>query len=114
MITAVGGVAGAAVADQDEGAVVEIDLDDDVVDDLGADMLGLRLHLLHEPGALDDVGEAGIVLDIGGDGELAAGLQARDHDRLKHGARRIDGGGVAGRARTDDDDFGVHLTLPAN
>ena len=76
---------------------------------LGADMLGLRLHLLHQPGALDDVGKAGIVLDIGGDGELAAGLQALDDDRLEHGARGIDRRRVAGRARADDDDLGVHV-----
>ena len=49
----------------------------------------------------------GIVLDVGGDGELAAGLDALDQDRLQHGARRIDGGRVAGRARADDDDLGV-------
>ena len=93
---------------EDERAAVELDLDDDVVDDLGADVLGLRLHLVHEPGALDDVGEAGIVLDVGGDGELAAGLEALDHDRLEHGARRIDGRRVSGRTRPDDDDLGVH------
>ena len=43
---------------------------------LGADMLGLLLHLLHQPGALDDVGEARVVLDVGGDGQLAARLNA--------------------------------------
>ena len=74
---------------------------------LGADMLGLLLHLLHQPGALDDVGKARIVLDVGGDGELAAGLDALDQDRLEHGARGIDRGGVAGRAGADDHDFGV-------
>ena len=50
---------------------------------LRADMLGLLLHLLHQPGALDDVGEAGIILDVGGDGELAAGLDALDDDRRR-------------------------------
>ena len=64
-------------------------------------------HLLHQPGALDDLGEARIVLDVGGDGELAAGLHALDQDRLEHGARRIDRGGVAGRAGADDDELGV-------
>ena len=42
--------------------------EDLVEHDLGADVLGLRLHLLHEPGALDHVGEPGVVLDIGGYG----------------------------------------------
>jgi hypothetical protein len=41
-----------------------------------ADMGGLGGHLLHQPGALDDLGETRIVLDIRGDGHLAAGLQA--------------------------------------
>ena len=67
----------------------------------------LLLHLLHEPGALDDVGEARVVLDIGGDGELTAGLHALDHDRFKHRARRIDRGGVAGGPGADNDDFGL-------
>ena len=59
----------------------QIDLVDMVGDHLGADMGGLLLHLLHEPRALDHVGEARIVLDVGGGGELAAGLHALDHDR---------------------------------
>src|SRR5215831_11004063 len=73
-------------------------------------MLRLLLHLLHQPGALDDVGEAGIVLDIGGDGELPAGLDALNQHRLQHGAGGIDRGGIAGRPRTDDDELRViHL-----
>jgi hypothetical protein len=62
----------------------------------GADMLGLPAHLLHQPRALDDVGEARIVLDVGGDGQLPAGLDAGIEQRLQHGARGIDGRGVAG------------------
>ena len=53
-------------------------------------MLGLRLHLLHEPGPLDHIGEAWVVLDVGGDRELAAGLDALNQDRFQHGARRVD------------------------
>jgi len=37
-----------------------------IVDEARADMLGLRLHLFHQPGPLDDVGEARIILDVGG------------------------------------------------
>ena len=70
-------------------------------------MLGLALHLLHQPRALDDLGKAGVVLDIGGDRQLAAGLQAGHQDRLQIGARRIDRRRVAGRARADDQDFAV-------
>src|SRR5262249_15635732 len=75
--------------------------------------LGLLLHLFHEPWPLDDVGEAGIVLYIGGDGELPAGLDALDEHRLQHGAGGIDRGGVAGGTRTDDEELGaVHLDHP--
>ncbi len=70
--------------------------------------VGLGLHLLHQPGPLDDVGEARIVLHIGRDGELAAGLDALDQDGFQHGARGIDRGGVAALdPRADDDDFGM-------
>jgi hypothetical protein len=74
------------------------------VDDLRADVLGLGLHLLHQPGALDGLGEAGIVLDVRGDGQLAAGLQAGDDHRVQRGASGVDGGGPAGGAGTDDGD----------
>ena len=60
---------------------------------------------LHQPGTLDRIGEARIVLDIGGDRELAALLQAGDQHRLQHGARGIDRRRVAGRAGTDDEDW---------
>ena len=103
----VGEIDVAGIADQLEGPLRQFHLVHVVGDDAGADMLGLRLHLLHQPGSLDDVGEAGIVLDVGGDRELAAGLHALNQDRLQHGARGIDGGGVAGRSRADDHDFGV-------
>ena len=97
----------AGIAFEPERPARQLDLVHVVGDDPGADMLGLLLHLLHQPGALDDVGEARIILDVGRDGELAAGLDALDQDRLQHGARRIDRGRIAGRARTDDDDLGV-------
>ena len=76
----------------------QIDLVDVVGDHLGADMGGLLLHLLHEPRPLDHVGEARIVLDVGGGGELAAGLNALDHNGIEHGTRRIDRRRIAGRA----------------
>ena len=86
----------AGVAFEPERALRQVGFVNVVVDDARADMLGLLLHLFHQPGALDDVGKARIVLDVGGDGELAAGLDALDQDRLQHGARGIDRGGVAG------------------
>ena len=67
----------------------------------------LLLHLLHEPGALDDVGEARVVLDVGRDGELSARLHALDQDRIEHGAGGIDRRRVAGRAGADNHKLGV-------
>ena len=84
------------------GAARQVDRDDMVPHHLGADMLGLGLHLLHQPRALDDVAEAGIVLDVGGGGQLAAGLDALDQDRRQPGARGVDRGGVAGGPRAED------------
>ena len=93
----------AAVAADAERPLPEFERHDGVVLDAGADVLGLRAHLLHQPGALDRLGEARIVLDVGGDHQLPARLETRQHQRLQQRARRIDGGGVAGRSRTDDD-----------
>ena len=70
-------------------------------------MLGLRLHLLHQPWALDRFREARIVFDFGRDGELPAGLQAGDHDRREHGARGINRGGCACGSATENNDFFV-------
>ena len=86
------------------GRVFEVEPDDIFAFDARADMLGLRLHLLHQPRALDRLGEAGIVLDVGGDHELAARLEARQQQRLQHRAGGVDRGRVAGRPGPDDDD----------
>jgi hypothetical protein len=101
----VAGVDLAAVSGEAEGLLLELGLDDVVLDHFGADMDGLGAHLVHQPGALDDVCEARVVFHVRGDGELAAGLQARDQHRLAQGARGVDGGGVARRPRAEDDDL---------
>ena len=54
----------------------EVDVDDVVHDDLGTDICSLRLHLLHQPRALDGFSKARIVLHVGGDCELTARLNA--------------------------------------
>ena len=46
-------------------------------------------------GPEDAVGEAGVVLDVGGEHELPAGADALDDDRLEVGAAGVDGGGQA-------------------
>ena len=73
-----------------------------VLHHLGADMARLGAELLHEPGPLHRLGEARVVLHIGGDGELPARLQPRDEDRLQPCARGVDRRGVAGGAGADD------------
>ena len=100
------GVDRAGIASGTERPHIEVDLGDDVVDDLGADMLGLFEHLLHQPRTLDRIGKARIVFDIGGDHQLAALLQAGDKHRLQHGAGGIDRRRVARRAGADDDELG--------
>ena len=84
----------------------EIDTHDVVENDLGTEPLGLRLHLHHQVGALDPVGEPGEVLHLGGVHQLTAGLDGGgDQQRLEVGARRIDGCRISGGAGTDDDDL---------
>src|SRR6185312_15538342 len=54
----------------------------------------------------------GIVLDLGGDGELAAGLGALDQERSQVGARRIERGREARGAGTENHEaisFVCHL-----
>ena len=60
--------------------------------------------VVHQVGAHDAVGEAGEVLDVGGVHQRAAGGdRALEHQRRQVGARGVDRGGVARRARADDD-----------
>ncbi len=94
----------ARVAGAAERSAAEIDAGDQVVDQAGADMLGLGGHLFHQPGALDGGGEAGVILDVGGDHQLAAGLQAGHQHRREAGAGGVDGRRVAGGAGADDQD----------
>ena len=66
-----------------------------------------RLHLLHQPRPLDRLGETGIILDLGGDGELTTRLAALNYQRLQHGAGCVDSRGIAGWAGAKDHDFDV-------
>ena len=86
-----------------EGPRLDIRFHDHVIDDLGADMLGLLQHLLHKPRALDRIRKAWIIFNIGGDCQLTALLQSRNQNRLEQCTRRIDRGSVASRAGTDDE-----------
>lgn len=79
-------------------------------------MLGLPRHLLHQPGALDDIGKTRVVFDVRGDGELAAGLEALEHDRLQPRARAIDSRAEARGSGPEDEHVGLvsgsHGALP--
>src|SRR5262249_30047749 len=90
-----------------ERASVELDLDDLVHNHLGPHVLRLGPHLLHQPGSLDDIGEARVVLHVGRDRHLPAGLRALDDDGLEHGTRRINRGGIACGAGTENENFAV-------
>ena len=82
------------------------------IDELRAEALGLAPEHVHHLGTLDAVLEAGIVLDLGGDGELAAGLMALDQQRGEIGARRVERGGEAGGTGAENYeavDFVCHL-----
>ena len=57
--------------------------------ELGAEVTGLQPHLLHEIGPHDAVAKAGIVLDRGGQHQLAALLDTLDDQRLQVGAAGI-------------------------
>lgn len=53
-----------------------------------------------------------VVLDIGGGSKLSTGSESVSHHALEHdgvevGTGKVDGSGVAGGARSDDDDLGV-------
>ena len=82
----------------------EIDRRHVALDDLGAELLGLRAHLRHQVRAHDAVAIAREVLDQRRQHQLPAGLDAFDDERLQVGARGVQRGRQPGRARADDDD----------
>ena len=61
------------------GLLSELERDHIFALDPRADVIGLRPHLLHQPGSLDRIGEAGIILDVGGGHQLAAWLETGQH-----------------------------------
>jgi hypothetical protein len=101
------------VPDEDpEGPLGEVDLGDVVGDELGAEALGLGAEFLHELGAHDPVREAGVVLDVTGDHELAAEGEPLDDERFQVGPGGVERSRVSGGAAADDDHsagFGIHV-----
>ena len=83
----------------------EVDLGDVDLAEPGPESLRLLAKLVHELGSEDPVGEARVVLDIGGDHQLAAGRRTLEDEGLQVGAGRVESGGEPGRAGSDDDKF---------
>ena len=107
-----GRLVGRRVADPDlEGPGRDVDPADLGRAQLGVEAQGLGPHDAHELGAHDPVDEAGVVLDLGGQHQLAAGLVAGgrglalDDEGVELGAGGVEGGGEAGRPAPDDDDL---------
>ena len=70
---------------------------------LGAEALRLLAEALHQLGAQDALGEAGVVLDVGRDHQLTAGLETLDTERVQIRARGVHGGRQACAGAADDD-----------
>ncbi len=105
------GVVGAGGGLHDLGVGGEVHLGDVVGDQLGAEALGLLAQVVHELRAHDAVREAGVVLDVGGVHQRAAGGdRALEHQRLQSRAGQVDRGGVAGRTGPHDDGV-AHLLV---
>ena len=84
--------------------------------ELGAETQRLLAEVDHQLRTHDAGGKAGIVLDLGGEHQLAARLIAGaarltfDDERREVGASGVDGSGEPGRAGADDDDVaGRHV-----
>ena len=71
---------------------------------LGTELLGLLLHLLREVEPGDALGEARVVLDQVGEGDLPAGHVALEDGGLEATATAVDAGRQARGAGADDDD----------
>ena len=76
----------------------------DWVIDLGPEAGRLLLHLLHQLGPHDAVREPGVVLHVRRHHELAAGVEALQHERGKVGATGVHRGGEARATGAYDDD----------
>ena len=75
---------------------------DVIEDNFRLETLGVTLHALHQFRTLHPIGITRPVVDIGGGRQLAAHLQPGHQNRLEIGAGRINRGGVAGRARSQN------------
>ena len=88
------------VADPDAvRALREVDLRHVVGDEVRAEALGLAAEVCHHLRAHDALGVARVVLHVARDHQLAAPVEALDHERLQVRACSVKGGRIPGRAR---------------
>src|SRR6185369_7331682 len=73
------------------------------VHELGAEILRLLLHVLHQVRAVNALRKSWEVFDQRGERELPASLVTADHERLEVGSRGVDGGRISSTARSYDD-----------
>jgi len=95
------------VADQADRLFVELRRVDVIENDFGVEALGVLQETRHQFRALHAVRVGRPVFDVRGGHQLAALGETRDEHRVQVGARRVDGGRIACRAGTEDQDFGV-------
>jgi hypothetical protein len=82
----------------------EVDTLDVVGDELGIEALGLLAERIHQVRAHDAVGEAGVVLHVGGVHQRAAGGdRALEHERMQAGPGGVERSGVSRGPGPDDD-----------
>ncbi|MNT87911.1 hypothetical protein D3C72_2283900 [compost metagenome] len=81
--------------------------------DFGLEAFGVCLETLHQLRALNAIHVGGPVVHVGGGHELAALGDAGDEHRVEVGTGGIDRGRVAGRAGSQNKNFGVlHVAQP--
>ena len=97
----------AGIAAEAKGLLLQNHRVDMVEDDLGTEALGMTLHTFHQFGALYPFSVAGPVVYVGGGRELATLLDTGDQHRIEIGACGIDGGGISGGTRTQDQQAAV-------
>src|ERR1700722_3985722 len=106
-----------AIGDQLERTLPEAHLGHRAAHETRAEAGNLAPEDVHHLGALDAVFEAGIILDLGGDSELAAWLVPLDQERTQIGAgsiqRRSESGGT-GSENYDFIDFVSHMNRLRN
>ncbi|MNL18557.1 hypothetical protein D3C87_1397070 [compost metagenome] len=97
----------ARVADQADRLLGQLGRVDVIEDDFGVEAFGVGQETLHQVRALHAIGVGGPVFHVGGGHQLAALGQAGDQHGLEVGAGGVDGGGVAGRTRPENQHFCV-------